>query len=350
MRQQLDPFNFSMCLDSGAYSIYHQNMRKQGATGITMKKRLGSFDFARSAEFRSYMDSYIEFLIDNRTRYDFYVTLDVLHNHKMSWQTFMQLRREGLSPVPVFHVGGDLSYLSRYLDETDYIGLSGFSSSASVVSSYLDRIFKDYLTDKAGRPTAKVHGFAMTSARSMMRYPFFSADSTSWGFASRFGGILMPQPVMSCGVVEGFSFLGNRVTLRVTKRTTHLNSHFSKMGDKGKHCVDEYLSIFGGALEDSEGLEDITFRDLMNVYYMMRMEEDLKRHYEERWGYKEGGNIYMSGSTTESLTSAQMRNRLLRPISELLPKQRMRYMGSYFALKQSDNFSVASNNGSISPL
>ncbi len=349
MRQRLKPYNFSMCLDSGAYSIYHQNMRKQGAKGITLKKRLGSFDFADSDSFRAYMDSYITYLIDNRRRYDFYVTLDVLHNHKRSWDTFMQMRREGLSPVPVFHVGGDLSYLSRYLNETDYIGLSGFSSSAGKVSSFLDRIFGRFLTDKKGRPTVKVHGFAMTSARSMQRYPFYSVDSTSWGFASRFGGILFPQPIWNAGSVDDWSFLGNMVTLRITKRTTHLNSHYTKMGEAGKYAVDQYLRIFGAELEDKDKLEDITFRDLMNCFYMMRMEEDLKLVYGDVFDYQQGGNVYMSGSTTESLTASEIRNRLLHPLSELLPDAGMKYMGTFFAPKQSDNFSIASNNGSLAP-
>ena len=60
---------------------------------------------------------------------------------------------------------------------------------------WLDRLWADYLTDDQGRPIVKVHGFGLTSLPLMMRYPWYSVDSSTWVQWAANGMVLVPGQV-----------------------------------------------------------------------------------------------------------------------------------------------------------
>jgi hypothetical protein len=53
------------------------------------------------------------------------------------------------------------------------------------------------LTDPAGNPYVKTHGFGATGQSILLRYPWFSCDSTSWTMAPSYGQV--PVPVYENG-------------------------------------------------------------------------------------------------------------------------------------------------------
>jgi hypothetical protein len=113
-----------------------------------------------------------------------------------------------LRPLPCFHAGEDERYLEWYVANYDYITLGGMvGSSTKQLMVWLDRIWDRYLTDGAGRPKIKVHGFGITAVPIMEAYPWYSCDSSSWIQSAAFGSIIMPgvsanNPAMPVSVSE----------------------------------------------------------------------------------------------------------------------------------------------------
>lgn len=101
----------------------------------------------------------------------------------------------GVTPLPCFHYGEDERYLEWYIANYDYITLGGMVPiSTPQLKLWLDRIWDKYLTDGAGRPKIRVHGFGLTTVSLMERYPWFSVDSSTWVQTARVGGMfLLPE-------------------------------------------------------------------------------------------------------------------------------------------------------------
>jgi hypothetical protein len=66
-------------------------------------------------------------------------------------------------------------------------------SSTQQLMIWLDRVWERFLTDGAGRPKLKVHGFGITAIPIMEAYPWYSCDSSSWIQTAAFGGITTPH-------------------------------------------------------------------------------------------------------------------------------------------------------------
>lgn len=156
-------------LDSGAYSAWMQ--------GISID-----------------IQEYIAFIKEHERDLALYAVLDVIGDAEGTLKNQRIMEEAGLSPLPCFHFGEDLSYLERYVEEYEYLALGGLAAMGSKpqMFDFLDKAF-DVICDKEGMPKVKVHGFAVTSLRAMKRYPWFSVDSTSWLSTARMGFMLVPH-------------------------------------------------------------------------------------------------------------------------------------------------------------
>lgn len=90
---------------------------------------------------------YCAFVQEYADLIEVYSNLDVIGDPKATFRNQCEMERRGLSPLPVFHVGGDWSYLERYIERYSYIALGGrvpyFSSSATKrVMPWLVRCFR----------------------------------------------------------------------------------------------------------------------------------------------------------------------------------------------------------------
>jgi hypothetical protein len=118
---------------------------------------------------------------------------EVEDSAKKSHKNQQWLKDKGLKPIPVFHQGERLYWLELMLkDGEDYIGLSP-SKFVKLKDQmrWLDMVF-NILTDSAGRPLVKTHGFAATSHTLMVSYPWRSVDSTTWSLTPGYGQIIIP--------------------------------------------------------------------------------------------------------------------------------------------------------------
>lgn len=159
--------DFPLFLDSGAYSA--KNL------GVEIS-----------------LDSYAEFILNNLSAFNEYANLDVIGDDKSSYKNYRKLQEYGLQPLPVFHFNnysGNVKYLKKYITDTDHIAIGG---GASKSQGWLDTIWNEYLTDEKGRPLCKVHGFGITTHSILIRYPWYSVDSTTWVMASSVGELCVP--------------------------------------------------------------------------------------------------------------------------------------------------------------
>lgn len=177
-------------IDSGAHGLYNE---------FVIHAKQATFDkyaWYRTKEFTQYLDKYAQFIKQNEEHLTVYANVDAIFNPELTWEAQEYLENEhGIIPIPVIHFNTELKWLEKYLAKNyEYIALGGLGQEAnqSSYTRWADQAF-DMICGQASRlPVTKVHGFAMTSHRLMMRYPWYSVDSTSWLKFASYGIIIYP--------------------------------------------------------------------------------------------------------------------------------------------------------------
>ncbi len=146
------------------------------------------------------LPGYVEFIkrnlhiIDNVDGNLLASVLDGIGDPMLTYQNQMTMEAHGVRPLPCFHYGEDERYLDYYTANYTYITLGGMVPiSTPQLYYWLDRIWDRHLTDGAGRPKTRVHGFGLTTLDLMTRYPWYSVDSSSWQQSGTFGSIIDPD-------------------------------------------------------------------------------------------------------------------------------------------------------------
>jgi len=141
------------------------------------------------------INKYAEFVIEHGKEFAGCFNLDEINNTKKSYENWQYLKSLGAETIPVYHmVTGEDDYLKKYLKQTDFIALGAIANlDQNKRRQGLDRIWKDYLTDKKGKAICKVHGLGLTVIDQMTRYPWYSVDSFTPVISAVWGGILLPK-------------------------------------------------------------------------------------------------------------------------------------------------------------
>ncbi len=240
-------------LDSGAYSAWTQG------SSINMQE-------------------YIAFIKKHKKYIDIYANLDVIgiggkQPNQLTAQKTLEnqqiMEEAGLSPLPCFHFGEPFEYLEYYVENYEYIALGVAGNTGTTLIPWLDECFSKYICKPDGFPKIKVHGFAVTSIPLMIRYPWFSVDSTSWVFTGRMGGVFMPRRK------DGKWFYDKSARkIGVSNKSPFmkkLGGHITTLSPKQRKLVDLYLEEKGFVLGHS------TFHKVPHNY-------ELKSN--ERWAEK----------------------------------------------------------------
>jgi len=129
--------------------------------------------------------------------------LDGIGDPQKTLDNQITMEQLGTRPLPCFHYGEDPKFLKHYVKNYDYITIGGMVPiSTPQLRYWLDEIWEKYLTDGAGRPLLKVHGFGLTTIPLMEEYPWFSVDSSSWVQISSNGNILLCDRFKSLSVSD----------------------------------------------------------------------------------------------------------------------------------------------------
>lgn len=257
----IKPSQFRFFLDSGAYSAWTKN------TEIDL-------------------DEYCEFIKANIEHLDCYAALDCIPGGinrvattqerndaaKKSFKNYLYMVQEhGLDPIPVYHYGEDLSWLQNLLTYgCQYIGLGGLVGVATTPRRlWLDRVFTK-LTDEAGKPVVKTHGFGMTALPLIFRYPWYSVDSMTWLMVGAVGNLYLPQT----NKVGEFLFDRTPSIVCVSKNSPMAKQegkHYNTMGPLSKKVVQAWLMYCNVTMEQVSG--HYYYRDICNATFFKMVSE-----------------------------------------------------------------------------
>jgi len=152
--------------------IAKKQMRRFRKLGLHIMLDSGAFSAWKSG-IEINIDEYIQYIKDNHIGK--YIVLDVVGDSEKTYENLKYMESKGLQPVPVFHLGSGLKYLQQLVDEEYYyICLGGtVGSSREKRTEFFDKCFKRF-------PDTYFHGLGMTDPKLMVKYPWFSVDSTTW--------------------------------------------------------------------------------------------------------------------------------------------------------------------------
>lgn len=224
------------------------------------------------------VDDYIKYLNENDDYFYIYAQVDkipgefrkpktkeqILEAPEISWKNYLYMKDKVKSRdklLPVFHQGEDFKWLKNMLEYThedtgkhiSYIGISPANdSSVPGKLEFVDRCFE--IIKNSSNPNVKTHAFGMTSLKILEKYPFTSADSTSYLMTAINGSIMTEY-----GIVN----LSDRRLLKD-------NALFLK----DKTLLNKLISRYGFTLEELSS--DIGPRAVYNMMYLL----DWCNHYE----------------------------------------------------------------------
>ena len=188
------------------------------------------------------------------------------------WENLKYLESLGLKPIHVFHGGENQKWLDKLIDNYDYIGIAASRLATGISERYgfLDSCWKK-LTDDKGKPIRKVHGFALTSPEIMIRYPWYSLDSSTWGQFGVYGGILIPTFHRS-KLAYSHVFVSPRSPKQRGK------GHYYTLSDEEKKNVDEFIKECGLTTEQvlNEKVGAL-LKDVINIKFLLKLEDEISK-------------------------------------------------------------------------
>ncbi len=178
------------------------------------------------------IDKYAEFLKKNEEYITTYATLDVIGDYKGTEKNTKYLESKGLHPLPTFHSGSPYHVLEKMVNEYEggYIALGGLvplSTNRKLMQAHLDKCFSIIKT------RVKVHAFGVNGVWAWLRYPFYSADATSWLMGGKFRHLVNWNPKSE--KMEQITKRNNKLDLNTP---LVYNGHYA---DINKHNAAEYV-------------------------------------------------------------------------------------------------------------
>lgn len=273
----------SLFLDSGAHSLYNEHVKgKKGDSRWVFYQKEGKF----TREFRKYLDLYVEFVRKYKSGIDHYVTVDVIYNPELSWQSLKYLEDKGLNPVPVIHARTPLKWIVKHIEAGyKYIGFGGLGQESSKWSYHWwgDQAFNVVCDQKSRLPLVKVHGFAMASPELMIRWPWYSIDTASWAKLAGFGAIYVPHKrngKFDFSVDPYYMATGHRS--RKLKKT---RGHYHTVFPMERKVLEEWLefvdvpigSVKDGEMDEYGVISSYNARAVANIRYFQLLAESVPK-------------------------------------------------------------------------
>lgn len=277
-------------LDSGAFTL------KTKAAEYAKKHGTDKWAWYRSKEMRQYLDDYAQFVKEHKVGIDLYANVDVMGNPDLTLRNQRYLeRKHGLVPVPVVHFGTELKWLDKYVSMGyEIIGLGGLVGSMSKPEcrAWLDSCFDLVCNNSQRLPCVKLHGFGVTRYKFMIRYPWWSVDSSTWTKICAFGGILVPHKRRGAFVFSEAPYV-MKMSYESPSRDNR-GSHYLTLSTLERSIVDDWLKEIevplGKANADGEEIEpgvmtNYVDRAKANVIFFERMCKSLP---EWPWPFSSG--------------------------------------------------------------
>jgi len=233
------------------------------------------------------LDNYCDWCLENIDYIDHIVNLDVIpgsfgeknlpqseidRSARKGWENYEYMLSKGIPKeklIHIFHQGEDYKWLEKMVAAMDYIGLSPANDrTTNQKIDWLDSCMK-YVTDDKGHPIVKFHGFAVTSLKLMMRYPWYSVDSTSWVMISRTGSVLVPKFRQNKFIYDEKPW-----HVSVSEKSPNVKDagkHITTFAPEAKDIICNYFKSKDFTLE--ELASDYMKRDELNIIYYNDLEK-----------------------------------------------------------------------------
>lgn len=252
--------------------------------------------------------AYIRFVEEHCELLHAYVNLDVIPGRPgraaspteveeaaaESFRNYEKMRKAGLDPIPVYHLGEREDWLRRILDSgAGWIGLGGsVGKSDQARYQFFSRSFRVIGTSKV-----KVHGFGATSVWHLFKFPWYSVDSTSWVMPGINGAVLVP----SMAPDGGFDYTA-LTAVRVSGQGKQ-ERQAAGFGDLYRAHFEAFLTGEQSSL--ARVRSDQAARNYINIRCLIRVAEAAKvRMFFSTW-------LKAVADQALPLTAAGARNRLL---------------------------------------
>lgn len=231
-------------LESYHYIGKESFVKKIRADGVKVFLDSGAFSaFTKGVQVD--LPTYCDYVKRNADIVGVASVLDAIGDHKGTFINQKEMELLGVVPLPCYHFGEPVEVLDFYVSNYPYITIGGMvGKSPKQLKIWLDRIWEHHLTHPDGTPKLKVHGFGLTSLPLMMRYPWWSVDSSTWVQWAANGSILVPDvgqisisSKSSARRVEGMHL----DTIAPIQRE-HVESVISGWGFDPQRLRDEYIS------------------------------------------------------------------------------------------------------------
>jgi len=251
------------CSKSNGLEYRWFNMNKQNKVDLFLDS--GAFSAWTQGTYIN-LDEYIKFCLEHLDVVTAIANLDVIpgkpyqqltqedidNSARQGWQNYKKMLKAGIPKkklVHIFHQGEDFKWLRRMVKQIPYIGLSPANDKTTNQRIHWLDACMDYVVDKEGMPIVKFHGFAATSLRLMLRYPWYSVDSTSWVVTGRMGSIYVPRFRSGEWIYDEDSW-----KIAVSSRspnTKEAGKHIETLPPKQKQLVLDYIHSKGYQLGKS---------------------------------------------------------------------------------------------------
>lgn len=141
--------------------------------------------------------------------------------------------------IPIYHFGEPYDALERMLNTevhgrlAPYIGLGGrHGVNKQAHDKYFEYVFK--IVKRSKNPNVKIHAFGMTILDLLEKYPFHSADSTTWLMIGVNGNII----TKTAGVIK------------VSNRSIKEPNSYWSASPHVKELIDEEVKNYGFTIEE----------------------------------------------------------------------------------------------------
>lgn len=119
---------------------------------------------------------YIDFIRAHEEVIDRYIALDVIGDPDITQAYYEIMRSKGISPIPVFHFGGDFRYLDYYVERGETLialGGSAMIRNKQTVAAWIAEVNSRY-------PSVEFHLLGSSSRQITDSVRLYSCDSSTW--------------------------------------------------------------------------------------------------------------------------------------------------------------------------
>lgn len=118
------------------------------------------------------IQDYINFIKEHKDDIETYSCLDDIKSPEKTWENQKEMERQGLSPLPVWHVMENDSFLEKAM-QYNYFAVGGMSLDSSVArKNRFDYVFSKVCTKKTDYfPSHKIHGFGLSALIFLLLIP-----------------------------------------------------------------------------------------------------------------------------------------------------------------------------------